>query len=75
MIHKFILASLFPLGTPHAKFLQDRTIIREYRLIALYPRALRITQNSRVQKIPTGETKSCLEKVEAGAAGDASEER
>ena len=43
MVHKFILASSFPISTPHAEFLQDRTIIREYRLTALYSGAFRIT--------------------------------
>jgi hypothetical protein len=34
--HIFILADLFPIGVPGAECLQDCTIIREYRLTALY---------------------------------------
>jgi hypothetical protein len=45
LVHKFILASLVVIRTPHMEFLQDCTIIRQYRLTALYPVAFRIQLN------------------------------
>jgi hypothetical protein len=37
MVHKFILASLVRIRTLLTEILQDRTIISQYRLIALSP--------------------------------------
>ena len=37
LVHKFIIASLVRISTLLAEFLQDRTIILQYRLIALSP--------------------------------------
>jgi aryl-alcohol dehydrogenase-like predicted oxidoreductase len=53
LIHKFILASLISIRTPHTDFLQDCTIIGEYRLTALSPGAFRIKVRQRYTK---GET-------------------
>jgi hypothetical protein len=48
--HTLILATSFPLGTPHTGFLQDRTTIREYHHTVLSSATPRIALNKQDTK-------------------------
>jgi hypothetical protein len=65
MAHKFTLDALYPISAPHAEFLQDGAITREYCLTAPYSEAFIIKLKQRDAKIITNEAKGYLEKVEA----------